>query len=45
MRSKLFQNQFFSQSMTQTFNSQVSRFESDERESAVRKYVRASGSM
>lgn len=38
-----FHNQFFSQSMHQIFNREGDRFNSDETESAVVKYLRAKG--
>lgn len=41
MRTSTFQDQFFSQTMSQSFNRVVSSFRSDEAEPAVRKYLRA----
>lgn len=40
---KTFQDLFFARSMHQTFNQAVAHFESDEGESALRKWLRASG--
>ena len=40
MSTSSFQNQFFSRSMSQAFNREVTRFQSDEWEPAIRKYLR-----
>lgn len=43
MHSLTFQNNFFARSMTQSFNFEVYQFTSDEKESALRKWLRATG--
>lgn len=40
-----FHDQFFSHSMKQSFNREVNRFQSDEREPAIRKFLRASSQL
>ncbi len=45
MNTSSFQDQFFSRSMSQSFNREVTRFQSDEREPAIRKYLRASSQL
>lgn len=43
MHSLTFQNHFFARSMTQSFNSEVYQFASDEKEPGLRKWLRATG--
>lgn len=45
MNASSFQDQFFSRSMHQLFNREVARFQSDEKEPAIRKYLRASNQL
>ncbi len=45
MLSGDFHNQFFSQSMHQIFNREVGRFDADETEPAIRKFLRAQGQL
>lgn len=42
---QMFENQFFSRSMHQSFNDNGANFESDEKESAFHKWMRASGKL
>lgn len=45
MNTSSFQDQFFSRSMHQQFNREVVRFQSDEQEPAIRKYLRANSQL
>lgn len=45
MNAAIFQDAFFSQNMHQIFNLRVTDFRSDETESALRKWLRASGKL
>lgn len=45
MTPMIFQNTFFARSMNQSFNAEAERFESDENEPAIRKWLLAQGTL
>lgn len=45
MTPQIFQNTFFARNMHQSFNAEAERFESDDYEPAVRKWLRSQGGL